>query len=238
MSAAKITREFIDSIEEAKLFEYDDIPCANKSAVAIELSRLVKKGIIKKIAKGKFYKPKIRPFGEVEPGSDEKISSYLKDDDSFYETGINAFRQLGLTTQVAKTRTIATKKRYTRKIEIDNTVLQFIPKRVDAPKEDADLLQILDALKDIKKIPATTPQKIFLSIKNIIKNLNIQKQKKLAKYALSYPPRVRALLGAILKEIRLWEEAFELKRSLNPFTKYKIGIDSDILPSKNYWNLV
>ncbi len=57
MSAAKITRDFVSNIESAKLFTYDDIPCLNKTSVAIELSRLFKKGIIKKVSKGKFYKP-------------------------------------------------------------------------------------------------------------------------------------------------------------------------------------
>ena len=59
MSVAKITRDFVENIESAKLFTYDDIPSTNKTSVAIELSRLFKKGIIKKVSKGKFYKPKI-----------------------------------------------------------------------------------------------------------------------------------------------------------------------------------
>jgi len=77
MSVAQITRQYIDRLEDAKLFTYSDIPSNNKSTVAIELSRLFKKGIIKKVSKGKFYKPKIGLFGEVEPSSNDKISSYL-----------------------------------------------------------------------------------------------------------------------------------------------------------------
>ncbi len=53
MSVAKITRDFVENIESAKLFTYDDIPCLNKTSVAIELSRLFKKGIIKKSFKRK-----------------------------------------------------------------------------------------------------------------------------------------------------------------------------------------
>ena len=78
MSVAKITRDFVTNIEGAKLFTYDDIPCLNKTSAAIELSRLFKKGIIKKVSKGKFYKPKIRVFGEVAPNTNDKIKSYLK----------------------------------------------------------------------------------------------------------------------------------------------------------------
>ena len=75
MSVAKITRDFVTNIEGAKLFTYDDIPCLNKTSAAIELSRLFKKGIIKKVSKGKFYKPKIRVFGEVAPNTNDKIKS-------------------------------------------------------------------------------------------------------------------------------------------------------------------
>jgi predicted transcriptional regulator of viral defense system len=238
MSVAQITRDFIEQVDSAKLFTYDDIPIDNKKTVAIELSRLYKKGIINKVSKGKFYKPKKRAFGDMQPSSKEKILSYFNSDDEVsYETGLNSFRQLGLTTQVASTTTIATNKSY-RQIEIDNIKLKFIPKRVDVTKEDIYLVQILDALKDIKKIPATTPQKAFVYLKNLIQKESKQRQKKLAKYALKYTPRTRALLGAILKELGLWQEAFELKETLNPLTSFKIGLDLETLPTKKYWNII
>jgi len=238
VSVAKVTRNFVDSIDEAKLFTYDDVPSDNKQTVAIELSRLYKKGIIKKVSKGKFYKPKKRVFGEIEPSSDEKISSYIgASDDIAYETGLNSFRQLGLTTQVAKTTTIATNKPY-KKIELDNIKIKFVPKRVDVPKDDILLVQILDALKDIKKIPDSTPEKAFGYLKEIIKKLSTEQQIKMAQYAIKYTPRTRALLGAVLKELGLWEQSFKLKETLNPMTKYKVGISKDILPSKEYWNII
>jgi hypothetical protein len=45
MSVAKITRDFIEQIEDTKIFTYNDIPSNKKSSVAIELSRLFKKGV-------------------------------------------------------------------------------------------------------------------------------------------------------------------------------------------------
>ncbi len=53
MSVAQETRNFIENIAPAKLFTYDDIPNKKKSAVAIELSRLYKEGVIKKVSKGR-----------------------------------------------------------------------------------------------------------------------------------------------------------------------------------------
>jgi len=45
MSVAKITRTYIENIDNAKLFTYSDIPSHNKATVAIELFHLYKKGI-------------------------------------------------------------------------------------------------------------------------------------------------------------------------------------------------
>ena len=81
MSVAKITRDFIEQIAYTKIFTYNDIPSNKKSSVAIELSRLLKKGVVKKIAKGKFYKPKQSRFGEIAPSDEEIAKSYLVEED-------------------------------------------------------------------------------------------------------------------------------------------------------------
>lgn len=36
MSIAKITRDFVNSLEDGKIFSYDDIPSDNKMGIAIE----------------------------------------------------------------------------------------------------------------------------------------------------------------------------------------------------------
>lgn len=238
MSIAKITRDFVTNIEATKLFTYNDIPSSNKTSVVIELSRLFKKGIIKKVSKGKFYKPKIKVFGEIGPNTNDKIKSYLKSNETIsYETGVNSFRNLGLTTQVSNETVIATSKAY-RKVKIDNLNLKFIPKRVDANADEIYLVQILDAIKDINKIPATTPNEVVKYLKEIIKKESFENQNKLTKFALKYTPRTRAILGAIFKEIDNKICAYELKSTLNPMTNYKLKIDNDIIKDKKYWNFI
>ncbi len=238
MSVAKLTRDFVENIEDAKLFTYDDIPSANKTSVAIELSRLFKKGIIKKVSKGKFYKPKIRVFGEVAPNTNDKIKSYLKlDEINSYETSTNSFRKLGLTTQVSNETVIATNKAY-RKVKIDNINMKFIPRRVDVNDDEIYLLQILDAIKDINKIPATTPNDVVKYLKKIIKKESIENQNKLTSFALKYTPRTRAILGAIFKEIGNKSCAYELKITLNPMTNYKLKLEEDVIKDRKYWNFI
>jgi hypothetical protein len=55
--------------------------------------------------------------------------------------------------------------------------------------------------------------------------------------ALSYPPRVRALLGAILEDIMSTPDLRQLKESLNPFTKFALGVNSKVLKTAPSWNI-
>lgn len=237
MSVAKITRNFVDSIENGKIFIYDDIPDDNKMGIAIELSRLYKKGIIKKVSKGKYYKPKITPFGEIGPSSEEKIKSFINTSENDYISGISNLNRLGLTTQVPNVITIASNQS-SRKVKLQNATIKFVPKRNRSSKENIKLLQLLDALNSLKKIPNTSIDEAFRMIKIMIEKLEKKEQQSLAKLALNYPPRTKALVGAILKNVGLWEEAYKLKSTLNPISIYKINISKEILPNKDEWKIV
>ncbi len=234
MSFAQQTREIVKKFENSKLFTYDDFPIKNKSAVAIELSRLYKQGIIKKVSKGKYYRPKTTSFGEIKPTFDEIVKSYM-DKDS-YETGINAYRKLGLTTQLSNSITIATNRPY-KKVKLDNIVINFVPKRVKAPKEDNALLVVLDALKDIKKIPDSTPSEVIMTTKKIMFSWDKKRQKKLITYATFYPPRVIAIVGAIFMEFG-YKDTQTLKELLNPLTKFKLNLKDDVLIYQKEWGIV
>lgn len=236
MSVAKITRNFINSLENGKIFMYDDIPSDNKMGIAIELSRLYKKGILKKVSKGKYYKAKATPFGDLAPNSEEKIKSFLGASND-YIAGLSSFNQLGLTTQVPNVITIASNQT-PRKISLQNTIIKFIPKRTNGSKKDVELLQLLDALNSIKKIPDVSVNEAFKMIKGMIEQLNIKEQQRLAKLVFTYPPRTKALVGAILKNGGLWEEAYKLKATLNPISVYKLGISEELLPNKSEWRIV
>jgi len=60
----------------------------------------------------------------------------------------------------------------------------------------------------------------------------------LIKYGLKYPPRVRAILGAILENFMTTEEIKPLKESLNPLSQYEYNITETILPNAKNWNII
>ena len=72
---------------------------------------------------------------------------------------------------------------------------------------------------------------------NILKELNQEEIKKIIKYSLEYPPRTRALLGALLEEIGIKNEVDNLQNSLNPLSEYSLGIKKEILKTAKNWKI-
>ena len=107
MSVAKQIRNYIETVEEGKIFTYADLPVNNKAAAAPVLSRMESKGDIKRLSKGKYYKPKEGMFGELPPSDAEVLRSYMKEMENAYITGLKAFNSMGLTVQVPNVVSIA-----------------------------------------------------------------------------------------------------------------------------------
>lgn len=56
--------------------------------------------------------------------------------------------------------------------------------------------------------------------------------------ALRYPPRVRALAGAILEKMTLSENLDDLKTSLNPLSQFEFGINTKQLSTITNCNII
>jgi hypothetical protein len=99
------------------------------------------------------------------------------------------------------------------------------------------LLELLDALKDFKKIPDLDKNSAIKILSNKLKELNAIETKLLIKYGLAYPPRVRSFLGALLENIKTESDLSVLKTSLNPLSEYEYGISKNKLPTVENWNI-
>ena len=100
----KEIRQRIENFESDYVFTYQDLnlsPERSERVIKI-LNRLVAEGIIAKISKGRFYKPKKSVFGMLKPKLEEVVKDFLEKDGEVigYMTGYLAFNRLGLTTQV------------------------------------------------------------------------------------------------------------------------------------------
>ncbi len=106
----------------------------------------------------------------------------------------------------------------------------------EVSESNYEVLGLLDAFKDIKNIPDTSVAQSVRRLRAILKTLDKKQTETLIKYALLYPARVRALVGAILQNIDYTSKALDnLKQSLNPLSTIKLGLKESDLPTKNNW---
>jgi len=235
----KIERK-IKRMQEGTTFKYQQlgIDQSEYSATAKAIERLIKKGMIKRVSTGIFYKPKQSAFGELRPQEEELLKPYLFQGGKriAYITGGSLYNRMGLTTQIPKTIKVASKvKRVTTKI--GKTQVKPIKSYVDVTNENYYLLEILDALKDFKTIPDLDKKSAIALLKNKISKLSENDQSKIIRYALKYPPRATALLGAIMELSEKKNGLESLRTNLNPLTNYKLGIKKEILPTAQKWNI-
>jgi hypothetical protein len=96
----------------------------------------------------------------------------------------------------------------------------------------------LDALKDFNNISDIDKKSAVIVLKNNINRLKKGDLSKLIKYALKYPPRARAFLGAILDDLNKFEGLEKLKETLNSLSNYKFGLKKEILSTGINWNII
>ena len=239
MKVAEKIEKKIKRMSEGTTFKYQQlgIVATEYSAAAKAIERLIEKGVIKRITTGVFYKPKKSIFGELRPREREIIKPYLYEQGKriAYITGTALYNNMGLTTQVPKTVKIASR---SKRIYIDSGSIKAKPVKsyVDVTEDNYSLLEILDVLKDFTKIPDMDKKSGIRFLQDKLGNLSEKETNTLVKYALKYPPRVRAFLGAILNEIS-GQENSNLKQSLNPLTTYSLNLNENILTTAPNWNI-
>lgn len=214
-----------------------DIDAKYGLALAKALSRLVSKGDLKKVSKGRYYKPRKTMFGELKPAPAEIVKDFLEKGGKQigYITGTEAFASIGLTTQITSSVMIGTNK-YRRPLQRGDYSISFLLQQNSITEINIPLLRILDAVRLIREIPASTPDDTVLRLMKIIKDLSGQQKKILCSLAEQYTPCVRALLGAIMEQNG--DKTYNLKSSLNGVTTYKLNIADRVLLTKKNWNIV
>jgi hypothetical protein len=240
----KITDIVINRINRFKtgyVFTYHDfdIPVNKTEALKKTLSRLVASGKIIRLSKGQFYKPEITEFGSLRPPEYQVVKDLLEANNKIigYLTGVSAFNKLGLTTQLSNTIQIGTNiDRKPKKRGKYN--IRFIRQKNTIYKDNIYLLQILDSIRFIKRIPDSGVTQSCLRIIALIEGLPEVDRRSLAKYALKYNPGTRALTGAILDQVSESDITQQLFESLNPVSVFKLNITSEILIHKPKWRII
>jgi len=241
MKTTEYIRNGIDRMPRGQVFRFaelvDDV--ARTGAVIKFLNRLVGAGRLEKLSKGRFYKPQEGVFGRSVPDQYQVVKDLLEKNGRIigYLTGYSVYGKLGLTTQVSNSIQIGRndiRSLFRRGIY----TISFVRQKNAITKEVIPLLQILDAIRLIKKIPDAGIVSVCRRLLAIVQELRPQDLVSIADLALRYPPATRALLGAILDQLGNTSISQALRSSLNPVSTYCIPGCDTVMSTASIWNIV
>lgn len=237
MSYSNIIREKISQIPAGTLFGLKDFREINNSqVVTLELSRLYKKGKIKRLTKGKYFVPVKSKFGELGPSERQVLDSVIKDNGGYF-AGTMALNRIGVTTQVPS-EILVRGARSTRSQKIGKLKIRFEQQGMKNVKfMKSNITDIIEALRLLRNTPDGDAKLTIDRVSSLLKDYSQSDINTLVEASYSVRPFVRALLGAIL-ELKNNSAAESIKSSLNPVTTYKLGIDKKILPNKENWGIL
>ena len=220
-------REFTEIIRQRierggeRLWRFEDFRDLPSSAVAQALSRLTRQGLLQRLSKGIYYRPRQTPFGKSlpNPAIMRKLASRRK---TVFPSGIAAANLLGFTTQMAGRGEVATSAlSLPRKLIGTDTVVHTRRPEAWASLSDQDA-----ALLDFLRRAGSTSE--LSDEETLRKTLALFSEKRrferLLKVADTEPPRVRAIMGAIGEQIGKNPSTLRrLRESLNPFSRFDFG---------------
>ena len=209
----------------------------DSSILSRTLRTLVQSGKIRKLGKGRFDKPKLTMLGVMPPSVDWMLQEYLMDGKRIigYLSGQTAFQLLGLSTQISSVFTVGSNT-YRRAVKRGGYTIRFVLQPNTITRANIPLLQVLDAIRFIRQIPACTPEDACVTLRGLVRKMQPGDRKQLSTLAMAYTDYVRAVVGAMLDEVGDIDTT-ALSRSLNVASTYKIGLSDDALPNRKKWRV-
>lgn len=191
--------------------------------------------MLERLEKGLYCKPQLSRFGSLRPDPAVLLNELL-DRKKGYVTGTAAFNSFGLTSQVPGTIVVAAGS-YRSPRKIGGLTIRYRRSKIDSTTASPQLLQLLDALRSVKRIPDAGVDQVISRVIDIIGGFNGSVQRELVACASQYNPSVRALVAAIFSFRFKNVNIDTLARSLNPLSSYAIGVSLRVLPNKSQWKI-
>jgi hypothetical protein len=240
MRIAEYLSKEVENMPRGQVFAYSELMKQpnQKEAVIKALNRMVASGKLAKLAKGKYYKAEETVFGNLEPDQYQIVKDLLESNGKItgYLTGYSVYNKLGLTTQISNVIQIG-KNDIRSKFKRGRYTISFIKQKNEITKNSIPLLQILDAIRYIKKIPDAPIQSSYERLSFILKKQSLDDKRNLVKLVLKYPAATRALTGTMLERVGDTDLANKLRKTLNPVTSYKIRGLNKLIANAENWNI-
>ena len=206
--------------------DFDDLPA---SAVATALSRLAREGVLRRVAKGVYYRSTPTTFGLSVPGASAAAAQTLRA--PVHPAGLTASGVLGLTTQNPR------RPEYATPAPASPTALRNAIVHTGRPQGRALLSAeegaILEVLRDRARSSDLSAHE---TTERLLRLLTDEKRfARLVGVARDEPPRVRAMLGALGQQLDMPPRLLDrLRRSLNPLSRFDFG-ELASLPHAKEW---
>jgi len=235
-----IIKNTISKFADGFVFTAEDfpIPLDKQNTVTKVLNNMVAAGQIRRLCKGRFYKPQMSKFGELPPDTFQTVKDLLEKNGKItgYLTGYSIFNKFGLTTQVPVVLQIAVRKEK-KPVTRGNYSISFIIQQNTITKENVPTLQLLDCLRFFKNIPDAMPDETCRRLLVLFKQLPSEQISTAKRLVLKYPPSAIALLGAIFETNNENEDTAGLYKALNHQSTYQLHISSQLLSNQKKWHI-
>lgn len=212
-----------------RFWKYSDFSDLPASAVSQALSRLARGGELQRVHKGLYYRPRPTVLGPSRPSPSAvaKEGSTARLD----AAGLTAANLLGFTSQnPARPEYASTAQAASRAVRNAMVHTGRPPTRKQLNETEGALLEFLrdrGATSDLDQ--RQTCQRLLDLLKDEGSYM------RLAKAARAEPPRVRAMLGAAGEQLGMPERWLrELRRSLNPLSRFEFGALSCLSAAKEW----
>jgi Family of unknown function (DUF6088) len=220
-NTAQTVRARIESGGE-RLWRLADFCGLPLTAVAQTLSRLSRQGVIERLGKGLYYRPRQTAFGPSLPNM-ARVRSLALSQKGVFPAGIAAANLLGFTTQNAARIELATDSASLPRLFLGKDALVHTrrpPAWRTLSETDAALLDFLRNRGASSELPPEETVEKLLGYFGEPGRFD-----RLLEVAPTEPPRVRAMLGAIGEQLGQTESRLaKLRESLNPLSRFDFGI--------------
>jgi hypothetical protein len=218
---AKSVRARIEAGGE-RVWRLADFENMSFTAVAQALSRLCRLGMIQRLGKGLYYKPRQTAFGPSQPNPSQLRALSIVGK-GIFPAGCAAANLLGFTTQHPAKLEVATNGLSLPRLLVGKKTI-IHTRRPQSWQELSDKdAAILDFLRQKGLSSELSPEK---TVAKLLQHLHEPGRfKTLLQIAMTEPPRVRALLGAIGQQLGYSEKRLSgLRKSLNPLSRFDFGL--------------
>lgn len=221
------------------LIRATDLPGVTPAAASKALARLAEQGEIRRLRKGVYYLPKTTLLGESRPSEPAIVQKVLSH--RARPTGITAANLLGLTTQLPGRPEYAV---YAGAAPsgLKKAGLRLRPRAYTLALEPQDAA-LLELIRERGRHSELSAEETLARLQAFLKTSESQARGKspahrlqqLRDAALLEPPRVRAILGALMSAAGLPTSLWvPLRESLNSLSRFDFGLFGE-LPNAREW---